>query len=60
MAPKSMTAWLYIPGEMRGTKDCANDLNTSLPSLLSMGLSMPKYRDNTRYTLPSTTAVGMP
>ena len=43
-----------------GKSPCANSANTFFPSVVLIGVSIPKCRDNTRYTFPSTTAAGSP
>ena len=42
-----------------GINDCAKAANSFFPWVELMGVSMPNYLESTRYTFPSTTAVGM-
>ena len=59
-APKSIIPWLKSPGRSGGSKDWARAVNSFFAAVEPTGVSRPKQRASTRYTLPSTTAAGSP
>ena len=58
MAPNSIMAWLYSPARGLSNNSLAKALNSLAAAGVLIGVCTPKRRDNTRYTLPSTTAQG--